>query len=42
MFSEGVLILRTIDVSHGAGYVVLKKQFIHTKNKEIIATIKNN
>lgn len=39
-FAEDVLVLRTIDVSRGAGHVVIKKQFIKTKSKEIIATIK--
>lgn len=40
-FNENVLVLKTIDVSHGAGYIVLKKQYIATTRKEVIAAINN-
>jgi hypothetical protein len=40
-FNENVLVLKTIDVSHGAGYIVLKKQYIATTRKEITVTINN-
>lgn len=38
-FSEGMVLLRTVDISHGVGHVVIRKQYIETKEKEITTTI---
>jgi len=39
VFSDNLLVLKTIDVSHGAGHIVIRKEYIESKEKEITTTI---